>query len=84
MNAGLLDKILAPRLAAGLAAVCSAGLLATVYAMQYLGGLAPCPLCLLQRWPHAAVVALGLAAACGQRCSRHRGHGASPPRYCMA
>lgn len=63
MNAGLLDKILAPRMAAGLAASCSAALLVAVYAMQYLGGLAPCPLCLLQRWPHAAVVALGLAAA---------------------
>ncbi len=62
MNTGLLNRILAPRLAAGLAALSSALLLATVFAMQYLGGLAPCPLCLLQRWPHAAVVALGLVA----------------------
>ncbi len=27
---------------------------------QYLGGLAPCHLCLLQRWPHAIALALGV------------------------
>jgi disulfide bond formation protein DsbB len=42
-------------------AVGSALLLAAALAFQYLGGLAPCPLCLLQRWPHAAAVVLGLA-----------------------
>jgi len=62
MNASVLDDMLAPRMASGLAALASAGLLAAVFAMQYLGGLAPCKLCLLQRWPHGAVVALGLAA----------------------
>jgi len=36
----------------------SAALLATVYAMQYWGGLAPCRLCILQRWPYAAVIVL--------------------------
>jgi len=63
MNAGLLNRLLAPRMAAGLAALCSAALLGAVFAMQYLGGLAPCSLCLLQRWPHAAVILLGLVAA---------------------
>lgn len=29
----------------------SAGVLGTVYASQYLGGLQPCHLCLYQRWP---------------------------------
>lgn len=38
----------------------SAALLAGAFAFQYLGGLAPCPLCLWQRWPHAA--AIGIAA----------------------
>lgn len=40
----------------------SAALLAGAFAFQYLGGLAPCQLCLWQRWPHAAAVAIGLAA----------------------
>jgi disulfide bond formation protein DsbB len=29
---------------------------------QYVGGLAPCPLCLYQRWPWYAAAALGLLA----------------------
>ena len=37
----------------------SAALLAAAFAFQYLGGLAPCALCLWQRWPHAAAVAIG-------------------------
>ncbi len=40
----------------------SAALLAAAFAFQYLGGLAPCELCLWQRWPHAAAVAIGAAA----------------------
>ena len=38
----------------------SLALLLGAFAFQYLGGLAPCHLCLLQRWPHAIAVALGL------------------------
>lgn len=37
-------------------------LLLAAFAFQYLGGLAPCVLCLWQRWPHAAAVTLGLVA----------------------
>jgi disulfide bond formation protein DsbB len=51
-----------------LAAGGSAALLAGAFAFQYLGGLAPCALCLWQRWPHAAAVgfgALGLALPSG-------------------
>ena len=51
----------------------SALLLAGAFAFQYLGGLAPCPLCLWQRWPHAAAVLIGLAAlalAAGGRAGR--------------
>ena len=35
-------------------------LLAAALGFQYLGGLAPCPLCLWQRWPHAAAIVLAL------------------------
>lgn len=34
----------------------SVGLLLGALAFQYIGGMAPCPLCIWQRWPH--VVAL--------------------------
>ncbi len=35
-------------------------LLAGAFGFQYLGGVAPCHLCLLQRWPHAVAIVLGL------------------------
>ena len=37
-------------------------LLAGALGFQLIGGLAPCELCLWQRWPHLAAIALGLAA----------------------
>ena len=40
----------------------SAGILGAVYASQYWGGLAPCELCLYQRWPWWIVGGLGLLA----------------------
>lgn len=40
----------------------SAALLAGAFAFQYIGGLAPCQLCLYQRWPHAAAVLIGALA----------------------
>lgn len=40
----------------------SAALLAAAFAFQHLGGMAPCALCLWQRWPHAAAVLLGALA----------------------
>jgi len=39
----------------------SLGLLLGALAFEYLGGMAPCPLCIWQRWPH--VVALAGAGA---------------------
>lgn len=43
------------------AAAGSLSLLLGALAFQYIGGLAPCHLCLLQRWPHvAALVAAAL------------------------
>ena len=34
-------------------------LLAGAFAFQHIGGLAPCKLCLWQRWPHAGAIAIG-------------------------
>ena len=44
------------------AAAGSAALLLGALGFQYIGGLRPCELCLLQRWPHAIAIALGLIA----------------------
>jgi len=45
-----------------LAATGSLTLLLGALAFQYVGGLAPCPLCIWQRWPHlAAILAAPLA-----------------------
>jgi len=42
----------------------SAALLLGAFGFQYIGGLAPCAMCLWQRWPHAvAIAAAGLGAA---------------------
>jgi len=38
----------------------SLALLLAAFGFQYLGGLAPCHLCLLQRWPHAVAIILGV------------------------
>lgn len=46
----------------------SAAILGGAFAFQYIGGLAPCQLCLYQRWPHAAAILIGvLALATGWR-----------------
>jgi len=45
-----------------LAAGGSLAILLGAFAFQYLGGLAPCQLCLWQRWPHAAAIGIGLLA----------------------
>ena len=43
----------------------SALLLAAGFGFQYLGGMAPCKLCLWQRWPHSGVIVLSLLGAIG-------------------
>lgn len=53
---------LGPRLLVLVAAGGSAALLLGAFAFQHIGGLAPCELCIWQRWPHAAAVVVGLAA----------------------
>lgn len=56
------------RLTAALAGAGSAALLLGAWGSQYIGGLAPCHLCLIQRWPHAAAVLIAVAAvASGKR-----------------
>jgi disulfide bond formation protein DsbB len=45
-----------------LATLGSVGLLGGAFAFQYIGGLAPCQLCLWQRWPHAAAILIGVVA----------------------
>jgi disulfide bond formation protein DsbB len=51
-----------------LAMLGSIALLGGAFAFQYIGGLAPCQLCLWQRWPHAAAILIGvLALATGWR-----------------
>ena len=45
-----------------LAAGGSLAMLLGAFGFQYIGGLAPCQLCLWQRWPHAAAVLIGLLA----------------------
>ncbi len=42
-----------------LATLGSAALLLGAYGFQHIGGLAPCKLCLWQRWPHAAAILIG-------------------------
>ncbi|MBT8456924.1 MAG: disulfide bond formation protein B [Rhodobacteraceae bacterium] len=45
-----------------LAAAGSAAMLLSAWAFQYIGGLAPCTMCIWQRWPHAAAAVIGLPA----------------------
>lgn len=56
------DRRLMLRYAPALFLVVSAGLLLAAYLFQHIGGLQPCPLCVAQRYPHFAVLGLGLAA----------------------
>lgn len=46
----------------------SIALLGGAYAFQHIGGMPPCKMCLWQRWPHAAAIAIGIVAlATGRR-----------------
>ncbi|MGA0539134.1 disulfide bond formation protein B [Neotabrizicola sp. VNH66] len=46
-----------------LAGLGSAAMLGAAFFFQYVGGLPPCQLCIWQRWPHAAAVAVLLVWA---------------------
>lgn len=45
-----------------LAAAGSAALMIGALAFQHIGGMAPCKLCIWQRWPHVAAMAVGALA----------------------
>lgn len=45
-----------------LAALGSLSLLLAAFAFQHLGGMAPCKMCIWQRYPHAVAVAVGALA----------------------
>ena len=55
-------KLFNHRKAIYLAVFLSASLLIAVFALQYIGRLAACSLCLTQRWPHGIALGLGLVA----------------------
>jgi disulfide bond formation protein DsbB len=51
---------LQPRAASLLLAAAATAILLTALGLQYLGGLPPCHLCVLQRYPFAALIAVGI------------------------
>lgn len=53
-------QALTPRTASLLLAIAAALILAAVFAFQYLGGAAPCPLCIWQRYPYGILIGLGV------------------------
>jgi disulfide bond formation protein DsbB len=55
-----MSRLLFPPTAALLLALASGAILLSVLALQYLGDLPPCPLCVWQRWPYVGVAVLGL------------------------
>jgi disulfide bond formation protein DsbB len=54
--------MLTPRAFAGFVLMASAIVLGSALLSQYWGGLAPCELCILQRWPWVAAIAISLVA----------------------
>jgi len=57
----MLARALEPPRACLLLALASTAILLGALALQYVGGLPPCPLCIWQRWPYVALIALGVA-----------------------
>lgn len=57
----MIDRI-PSRPAAALVVAVGVLALAAAFAFQYLGGLAPCVLCIWQRYPYAVAIALGILA----------------------
>jgi disulfide bond formation protein DsbB len=49
-----------PRNASLLLAIAAVAILLAVFAFQYLGDAAPCPLCIWQRYPYAVLIVLGV------------------------
>jgi disulfide bond formation protein DsbB len=69
-----LDALIAtPSVCFAAAALASAAMLGTAFIFQYAGGLFPCELCLLQRYPYGAVIVLGGLGAVALRRQRRPG-----------
>ncbi len=51
-----------PRFPPGFVLLSSVAMLGSGFAFQYLGGLAPCVLCIYQRYPYGVTIALSLTA----------------------
>lgn len=63
LKEAMIKHLLSPaRIASLIAFAVPALALSGAYASQYFWGLAPCHLCLEQRWPHFVALAFGLAA----------------------
>jgi disulfide bond formation protein DsbB len=58
----MLATVLTIRAYAGFVLLASALVLGAVLLSQYWGGLAPCELCILQRWPWTAAITISLVA----------------------
>ncbi|HQT79212.1 MAG: hypothetical protein B7Z80_10695 [Rhodospirillales bacterium 20-64-7] len=56
-----------PRTLAVIAALGAAAALSVAYGSEIWGGLVPCALCLVERWPYRIVIVLGLFAAIAPR-----------------
>lgn len=56
-------SLIRPRTALLLLAFIAADILLVVFALQYMADLAPCRMCIWQRWPFAVLIVLGLAGA---------------------
>ncbi len=56
------DAHRAQNLAHGLLFLMPLGLLGGAFAFEHIGGLYPCEMCIWQRWPHGAALALALLA----------------------
>jgi disulfide bond formation protein DsbB len=60
---GIYDEMSEPiRAFTGVVLLASAVVLGAVFLSQYWGGLAPCELCLLQRWPWGAAIVISFVA----------------------
>ena len=56
-----LSVILAPRNGLVICALVSAALLAGAFGFEHVGGMAPCSLCIWQRWAHLGIIAAATA-----------------------
>ena len=56
----MLGRLIEPSRTCLLLALASVAILLAALGLQYLGGVAPCRLCIWQRWPYVALVALGV------------------------